>query len=457
MRLTERRLAMLGGIAQQIAAAVDNARLAAAREEEAWNSTLLLQVSEIVRRVQPLELALDQVARLVPALTGVDRCTILLRDGQGVYRARAVAASDEAFAVALTEMALAPGDLALLDDALRSGQPVVVDDMRGNPRAPEDWEQRFGSRTLLVMPLLVGDEPIGALLADDVETTHLFSPRRVRILNGIANQAAIAIENYRLQAQEAERARINRELELAHDIQRSLLPQGVPYVAGYQIAYRWQAAREVGGDFFDFMPLPGGGLALVVADVSDKGIPAALYMMFARTLLRAAVSSGRTPAAALERSNELMLADSVSDMFVTAYCGALDPRAHSLTVASAGHNLAIYAPRGAAPIPLTTEGIPLGIAAPAGVGERRLALASGDVVIFYTDGVTDALAPNGAEFGDERLLEVVAAQRGGTAEEIAAAIEAAVQDFAGEAAQADDLTLIVLKREESETVSTDAD
>jgi sigma-B regulation protein RsbU (phosphoserine phosphatase) len=335
----------------------------------------------------------------------------------------------------------------LLDDVCRLGQPLVVDDVRGNARVPEMWEERFGSRTLLVMPLMAADEPIGAMLVDDVEATHMFSPRRVRILSGIANQAAVAIENARLQAQEAERVRLGRELELAHEIQRSLLPQSAPQPPGYEIAYRWRSAREVGGDFFDFVSIAPGKVGLMIADVSDKGIPAALYMMFARTLLHAAAISGRNPAAALERANELMISDSTSNTFVTAYYSVLDPESHILTAASAGHNLALYVPcSGAAPQPLTTEGLPLGIVTPAGIGEQQLALAIGDVVVFYTDGVTDALAPDGEMFEEARLATVVVENSHGSAEAIASAVAQAVHDFVRGEAQADDLTLIVLKR-----------
>ncbi len=448
-RLTERRVTMLTGIAQQAAAAVDNTRLAAAREEEAWLSTLLLQVSDILRIPQALGATLDQVARLVPALTGVDRCAILLRDAQGDFRVRTVYATDETLAGVYAGLILAPGELELLDNACRLGQPLVVDDVTNNPRIPADWQARFGSRTLLVMPLIAADEPIGAMLVDDVCNTHVFSPRRVRILSGIANQAAVAIENYRLQEREAERASLARELELAHGIQSKLLPQGAPQPPGYEIAYRWRSAREVGGDFFDFIPIAGGAVGLVVADVSDKGIPAALYMMFARTLLRATAISGRSPAVVLERANELMLADSASDMFVTAYYSVLDPEKHRLTVASAGHNLAVYAPAGAGePIPLITAGIPLGILTPAGIGEQQLELAPGDLVVFYTDGVSEAFSAGGEAFGDERLMALVKENRAMTASEIAAAIAEAVQAFIGDETQSDDITLIVLKRDE---------
>jgi sigma-B regulation protein RsbU (phosphoserine phosphatase) len=280
----------------------------------------------------------------------------------------------------------------------------------------------------------------------------MFSERRVRILQGIASQAAIAIENARLQLQEAERARLARELELAHDIQQSLLPQQAPTVAGYQIAYRWNAAREVGGDFCDFMALPDGRLGLLIADVSGKGIPAALYMMFARTLLRAVALSGREPAAMLMRTNELVVADSTSDYFITVYYGVLDPGQHRLTCASAGHNLAFYAPADGAVRAITTPGIPLGVVEQAAIEQMTLALAPGDVALFYTDGVSEALNAAGEEFGSERLAELLQAQRAASAEAIADAIVAAVHAFAGGVAQYDDFTLIVVKRAEAAPV-----
>lgn len=444
----ERRLATLGAIAHQIAAAVDNSRLSLAREEEAWVSTLLLQVSETIRRLQPVDVTLDQVARLVPAVTGVDRCAIVLRGENGDFHVRTVYAVRPELSDAFRSALFRPGDLPLLDDACRLGQPLVVEDVASSPRVPALWQERFGSCTLLVMPLLVADEPIGAILADDVDATHMFNPRRVRILSGIANQTAMAIENARLQLQEAERIRLSHELELAHDIQRSLLPQETPRLPGYHIVYRWRSAREVGGDFFDFIPTGKASVGIVLADVSDKGVPAALYMMFARTLIRAVAVSGRDPAGVLMRANELMLADSRSDMFVTAYYSVLDAENHVLTYASAGHNLGLYAPAdGCAGSSLVTEGMPLGIMAPLEIGQKRLAMAPGDVVLFYTDGVTEAVNAADEPFGEERLLDVLCTNRGRPAAEIADAIETAVREFTGDIQLYDDFTLVLIQRD----------
>jgi len=323
----------------------------------------------------------------------------------------------------------------------------MVDDTEGNARVPEAWRERFGSRTILVVPLLVADEPIGAVLADDVDSAHMFSPRRVRVVAGIANQAAIAIENARLQLQEAERARLGRELELAHDIQKTLLPQEAPVVEGYQVAYRWRSAREVGGDFFDFMRLGPFQLGLLIADVSDKGIPAALYMMFARTVMRTVAFSGREPALALQRSNELILSDTSSDMFVTAHYGVLDTARRRLTFSSAGHNLALHtSARECSANALVTDGLALGIVDDVEFEQKTVDLAPGDVILFYTDGAIDTLSPTGELFGEDRLVEMLCEHREEPAEAIAGAIDAAVQAWAAGEPQYDDFTLIVIRR-----------
>jgi serine phosphatase RsbU (regulator of sigma subunit) len=171
-------------------------------------------------------------------------------------------------------------------------------------------------------------------------------------------------------------------------------------------------------------------------------------MMFARTLMRAAAFSGREPAEALARTNELMLADSRSEMFVTAYYSTLDAERHLLTYASAGHNLAIYAPaNGCAPGALITEGIPLGILAPVQIEQKMLSLLPGDVVLFYTDGVSEALNSEDKEFGTERLAEILRAHRAESAQSIADAIEAAVHEFTGDLALFDDFTLVLIRRD----------
>jgi sigma-B regulation protein RsbU (phosphoserine phosphatase) len=218
-------------------------------------------------------------------------------------------------------------------------------------------------------------------------------------------------------------------------------------VPGYQIVYRWRPAGEVGGDFFDFMQLAENRLGLLVADVSDKGIPASLYMMFARTLFRATAFSGRAPAATLARANDLIVADSTSDMFVTVYYAELNPTQHTLIYASGGHNLAYLVPGdGGEPQPMVTEGIALGILTPIRIQQKSVYLAPGDLVMLYTDGVTDMLNEEGEAFGEDRLRALLTDHHDECAADIADAIEAALHEFAGGAGQYDDVTLVLLKR-----------
>jgi serine phosphatase RsbU (regulator of sigma subunit) len=171
--------------------------------------------------------------------------------------------------------------------------------------------------------------------------------------------------------------------------------------------------------------------------------------MFARTLLRAVAFSGRRPAAALRRTNELMLADSTSDMFVTAYYAILDMPSRALTYASAGHNLGLYVPAvDGPPQVLVTDGIPLGITAQAPIGQKTLTMQPGDLVVMYTDGVTEAVNGENEEFGQSRLAELLRANRHLPADAIADAIRAAVDDFIGDAPPSDDFTLVLVKLEE---------
>jgi sigma-B regulation protein RsbU (phosphoserine phosphatase) len=208
----------------------------------------------------------------------------------------------------------------------------------------------------------------------------------------------------------------------------------------------------VSGDFYDFIPPPGddeGAWGFVMADVADKGVPAALFMALSRTLVRTMAMSGREPAAVLMRANDMIIADAHSDLFVTLFYAVLDPETGRLTYANGGHNPPLLLRAGSDQVTsLTAQGMALGIVHGVEIEQRETRLAPGDLLIFYTDGVTDALDAKNHEFGLERLQQVLLAHRAASAAEIVAAINRAVADFVGERPQFDDLTLLVLKREQ---------
>jgi sigma-B regulation protein RsbU (phosphoserine phosphatase) len=212
------------------------------------------------------------------------------------------------------------------------------------------------------------------------------------------------------------------------------------------VAARWKTAREVGGDFYDVVELPGRKLGLFVADVSDKGMPAALFMALTRTLFRAEAAEGASPAEALRRINDLLIPDTKQGMFVTAVYAVLDLESGALTYANAGHNPPFWMRQDGSAQELLRTAIALGIIDGNEVEERSVKLEHGESLLLFTDGVTEAFAPDGGLFGEGRLMEVLQASRSASAEELVEAVEARLSAFTQALPLADDLTMLAVRR-----------
>ncbi|MGQ9816252.1 MAG: PP2C family protein-serine/threonine phosphatase, partial [Candidatus Roseilinea sp.] len=271
--------------------------------------------------------------------------------------------------------------------------------------------------------------------------------RALNILTGIAQQTALAIDNARLYRESLERQRLEQELALAREIQTSFLPREAPSVPGWGLAADWQAARQVGGDFYDFVPLQDGRYGLVIADVADKGVPAALFMALSRTLMRAVAFTGRTPSEALRRVNQFILSDARSDLFVTVFYAVWDPVTGEVTYANAGHNPPLLVRADGQLELLSGRGIALGVVEDIRIEERSILMAPGNVLLLYTDGVTDALNEQDDAFGLDRLGQTLKAVRHLPAQDIVKAIMSAVEQFACCEGAFDDQTILLLKRE----------
>ncbi len=244
----------------------------------------------------------------------------------------------------------------------------------------------------------------------------------------------------------SELERKKAELKIAHDIQMSFLPERLPEVPGFELAALSLPAKEVGGDFYDAIPLPGGRTAFVIADVSGKGVPAALFMALSRTVLRANSLIPRSARDAVTEANMLIAEDAKSGMFVTLFYAVADPGKKTLTYVNAGHNPPLlFRPGSGRPTGLKGTGIILGVMPEAEYGEETIHLVSGDLVLLYTDGVTEAINPDEEQFGEERLIETASASLDLPPAEIVERVRDAVMAFSGDEPQFDDLTLMILR------------
>jgi serine phosphatase RsbU (regulator of sigma subunit)/anti-sigma regulatory factor (Ser/Thr protein kinase) len=300
----------------------------------------------------------------------------------------------------------------------------------------------------LAVPLVSQGELIGVLNLGPRLSEQDYSSDDRRLLDNLAAQAAPALRVGQLvRQQEAEartRQRFEQELEVARLIQQNFLPRQLPELPGWQVAAYYRPAREVGGDFYDVIPLPDDQVAFVVGDVTDKGVPAALVMAATRSVLRASAQRLVNPGEVLERVNEHLCPDMPEKMFVTCLYGVLEPATGRLRFANAGHDLP-YVKTADGVVELRARGMPLGLMPGMSYEEKEMTLAPGDSVLLHSDGVVEAHAPDGDMFGFPRLKDAVDRHPGGG--ELIDRVLAELDGFTGPGAeQEDDITMVTLHR-----------
>ncbi len=447
-----RREELVQNLARQTAAGLESTYLRMAQQEEAWVNTALLQVAEAVNSLTDLNEILDTIVRLVPLLVGVDTVFILVWDED-----RQIFQAGPSYGVSTMGRGLVE-TLEIDREELLAMSPGLTHDS-SQPRLPgagyyamrvPGWlETVLGTATAYNFPLVARGRLVGAkivgLQRDRLGRTP-FSNRRINILNGIAQQAATAVVNNQLYRESADRARMQQELDVAHTIQASFLPDGSPSIPGCSVATYWQAARQVGGDFYDFLPLGDDKWGIAIADVADKGVPAALFMALTRTILRAVAFSHTEPAQVLVRANEIIGREARSDLFVTVFYGVWDPATEHFTYANAGHNPPLLLQPNGNFQPLLGHGVALGILPEISMKSHTITLRPGETIILYTDGITEALNEDFDEFGLERLQVAARAAARRSSADVVRQITDNIRDHTGQTAQFDDMTLIVLKR-----------
>jgi len=457
----EQQLRILQGIIQQTAIAVENIRLLESKQEEAYVTAVLLQVAQAVVSLNNLNDILEAIVHIMPILVGIDNCIIYLYDpAHELFRPTHVYSGTWRVENNLMAQLFSPGEYPILDQIFQS-DTFLVTPIEGEFESPDDWHRipspdaeltpdsvlDYPGSLLMGFPLSVKGEVLGIMLTQEAGTAREFRERRLEIITGIAQQAALAIQNEHLTRERFSRERLEQEIQLARNIQRTFLPSRIPSPPGWDLDVRWRTARQVGGDFYDCFELPGDRLGLVIADVSDKGMPAALYMTVTRTLIRATAQENDSPASVLMRVNNLLLMDSHSGMFVTAVYAILSVRTGELVYSIAGHNLPVWYHQHNHEIEsLEKGGVVLGAWENIPLQDHRLQIHPGDCLIFYTDGVTEAFSQTNEAYGEQRLNDAIQNAQDSSAMGVLNAIDASLTEFLEEAPQSDDITLLALHR-----------
>lgn len=353
-----------------------------------------------------------------------------------------VAAAAATDAAAL-EVAIAPND-PLLAWLQNSGTVADVENLRLESPALTRLRE---AGIKLVVPLVSQGELLGIISLGPRRSDQDYSSDDRRLLSDLASRAAPAVRVAQLvrqqQAEASERERLASEMRVARIIQETLLPKVLPNLPGYAIAAYWQPARAVGGDFYDFIQFDDGSLALIVGDVTDKGVPAALVMSTTRTVLRAVAERARAPGEVLRRANEILCPDIPPKMFITCLFAVLDPATGVLRYANAGHDLP-YLRTADGVQELRATGMPLGLLPGMVYEEKEVTLQPSETVLFYSDGLVEAHNPAREMFSFRRLRDLVGGHEGG-----AGMIPYLLDQLAGFVGrgweQEDDVTLVTLQ------------
>lgn len=452
--ITSERLAIIQGIAHQAGVAIENMRLIESQQQETYISAALLQVAQTLAGANHVEDLYASIAQITPILTGSEICLIYELDDEH-RKFQLVEQSGLRQLDKDVENISHPNlvDFKLLESVTASRQAAYIEQVDN----PHDWLSRIplpliiDKPPLLVNPILLGfplaikNEVYGVLVVQESAENRLYLHKRLELLQGISQQTALAIQNERLQGMELSRERMEKEFQIARDIQRTFLPSELPTHPGWDLDVRWRTAREVGGDFYDVFPIPDGRLAILVADVTDKGMSAALYMTVTRTLLRTVCQQISNPAEILCRVNELLLRDTPHGMFITAFLGILDRQSGLLDYSNAGHNLPICRREDGRLEKLLKSGMPLGILEELVLLEHQIHLDHGDTMVMFTDGVTESSTATDF-FGDSRLEDAIRTAAQNTALNVLQAVEDAMTEFLGSEDPADDMTILALHR-----------
>ncbi|HEY8226281.1 MAG TPA: SpoIIE family protein phosphatase [Pyrinomonadaceae bacterium] len=420
--------------------------ITAAATGTAKQGDLLALISKVgVTLLSPATLndTLEEIVSLVFEAVPADRCLIMMRD-----------AESEDLRVAVARLRDRVGEVGeirvsrnVLDEVVMRGKSVLTSDAQHDPRFASGTVVLQGVRSVLAVPLGVEDKVFGIIYADSPIAEGRFTEDHLKVLTTLASVAAIRVENTRLVEERLERERLERELALASEIQQRFQPTAPPQVEGYELQGISFPCYEIGGDYYDFIEREDGRLVIALGDVSGKGTAAALLMSSLHAAVHAQAGSHDSLVSTISAVHRYLADNIPANRFVTLFYAELDPVSGALSFLNAGHNPPLIVHSAGTVEQLASGGLPLGIKRDADYREGRTQLQPGDVLVVYSDGVTEAVSPTGEEFGATRLYEVVSRNIEASAAGIRDRIESSLTKFAQGTSAADDITLVIVKRQ----------
>lgn len=406
---------------------------------------LLYQLSQTFNSSLDLDEVLNRVMDEVITATHAERGFVMLIEPDDKLSFRVARGMDQT----TIEAPQFQVSRSVVERVAQHGEPIITSDAQTDERFNIRQSVMYlGLRSILCVPLNLKERLIGVIYVDNRLQAGIFSPADLKLLSAIASNAAVAIENARLYQLAVEKGRLDQELSMARRVQVSLLPRQMPQIPGWEFIARWKPARQVGGDYYDFIEIENERLGLVIADVTDKGMPAALFMAFTRSIIRGNLDHATSPDAGITRANRLICQESDNGLFVTMFYGQLNLQTGELIYVNAGHNPPVLVAPSQSILTswLARTGVPLGVEEGSTYTQESVLLKPGDFIVLYTDGVTEATDANNNLFGVDRLQSVLLENQDRPAPEIAAALEQAIDQFSGPTAPRDDITIVIARR-----------
>lgn len=466
--------AFFTALANQAAIAIDNARLTADLRRnqenlESANDQLQSSLQELLEANQKLDRKIGEITALYEAskklneasdvsavlqkileqtrtVIQCERTSLMMYDRkQCAYITRLVKGLD----------GLAPGELVQLKAgegiagaAILAHKGVIANEGHRDPRFLRRSDRDLAIRSMMCVPLVSGsgDRIYGVINLINAKDPAGFRDEDLEVVSSLANLASVSIDKFNGLKAMLEREKHNQEIEDAHKVQTMLLPRGMPESDSFEFSAKYTLANRVGGDYYDFIPLPNDRMAIVIADVSGHDIASALVMAMGRNLIRILFERFERPSEVLAKTSSVLRRDTHAARYITMFLAILDPHSMTMTYSNAGHNYPLFLSEGEQSFRnLEAGGFPLGLVDDFNYMEETLELRRGDLLILYTDGLIEAQAPDGEMYALPRLEQSILATRHDSCEQIADQIYSQITQFVGSGRLQDDLTFVTMR------------